>query len=154
VAKFSKCRVWDNVHREVPLILEVSEFPDNTNNTVLDTWKAASMPNQLGLSSRFDTIPNCDIQMDRQIDKQTYDDSKYHGCILLPSKKHQRLNNSHPKEMTTYPSKQFHVPCDDCIQIIRVAGSVCRCKLMIRLTEWLAQSQTTTIHKTYTHYHP
>ena len=52
--------------REVPQFLEIPKF---LYNTVLDKWISeleTFMPkNQLDLSSRFDTIPDCDGRADR-----------------------------------------------------------------------------------------
>jgi len=52
------------VQRQVPLILEIPEFPFNT---VQDGWKKAPMPKP---SRRFDRTPICDRQT--QTDGQTH----------------------------------------------------------------------------------
>jgi len=41
-----------------------------------------------------------------------------------------------------YPSKQLHVSCDNCIQIVWVARTERRCNFMIRLTQRLTHQQT------------
>ena len=75
----SSSRVWDNVSEGSTLIFGGTRF---FRNAVYDSWNEACGKIQLDSSSRFDIVPACD----RETDRQTHDDSIYCASIGVRGK--------------------------------------------------------------------